>query len=425
MAADAFQASETGSASPNPYGPRQRLRLRRPRPRRGPSPEDRRLRRAGLRGRRPRRLHPHLRRRARGQDPGGAGGAVLPGAFADLTGVVDTAGERGLLSIAFPPDFQSSRLLYAYYADGDGDIHVDELRAPSGDRADPGYRRVTVEIPTSSGNHKGGTAAFGPDGYLYLAPGDGTDSGNAQSGSSLLGKVLRIAPRRGGGYAIPSSNPGASPIWARGLRNPFRLSFDRVTGDLVIGDVGASTVEEINFAPASANRGRGWNYGWPTCEGATSPAAPATPARSESARCWTSSSPTGPRSTPAWWCATRRCPRSSAASSTATPPPGGSTRPPAAAAGERRPLAGVRARGRGRDRRGRRRLRLRGVAQRRRLPLRGELHRDPLPPAPAFADGSRRGCGSGSPGASACASAAGRSATPAVARPAAWRCRAA
>jgi hypothetical protein len=194
-------------------------------------------------------------------------GAVLPGAFADLTGVVDTAGERGLLSIAFPPDFQSSRLLYAYYADADGDIHVDELRAPSGDRADPGYRRVTVEIATSSGNHKGGTAAFGPDGYLYLAPGDGTDSGNAQSGSSLLGKVLRIAPRRGGGYAIPSSNPGGSPIWARGLRNPFRLSFDRVTGDLVIGDVGASTVEEINFAPASANRGRGWNYGWPTCEG--------------------------------------------------------------------------------------------------------------------------------------------------------------
>jgi glucose/arabinose dehydrogenase len=194
-------------------------------------------------------------------------GVKLGTPFADLRSVVDTSGERGLLSIAFPPDFQSSRLVYAYYADADGDVHVDQLHAPSADRADPGYRRVTIEISTSSGNHKGGTAAFGPDGYLYLAPGDGTNGDEAQNLSSLLGKVLRIAPRRGGGYAVPSGNPYGNAVWARGLRNPFRFSFDRGTGDLVIGDVGAQTTEEIDFAPSSAGRGRGWNYGWPQCEG--------------------------------------------------------------------------------------------------------------------------------------------------------------
>jgi Glucose / Sorbosone dehydrogenase len=197
-------------------------------------------------------------------------GAVLPGAFADLTGVVDTTGEGGLLSIAFPPNFQSSRLLYAYYTDSGGDVHVDELRAASAESADPGYRRVTIELPGDPGNHKGGTAAFGPDGRLYVAPGDGTDSSNAQNLSSLLGKVLRIAPRAGGGYVVPGGNPHGNAVWARGLRNPFRFSFDRGTGDLVIGEVGASTAEEINFAPSSAGTGRGWNYGWPDCEGSCS-----------------------------------------------------------------------------------------------------------------------------------------------------------
>jgi len=197
-------------------------------------------------------------------------GVKLPGAFADLRSVVDDSGERGLLSIAFPPDFHSSRLLYAYYNDVEGDIHVDELRAASADRGDAAYRRTTIEIlHREAPNHNGGTARFGPDGMLYLAPGDGGSgqSANAQSLSSLLGKVLRINPVPGGGYRVPDGNPYGTAVWARGLRNPFRFSIDRLTGDLVIGDVGAGATEEIDFAPGSQARGRGWDYGWPACEG--------------------------------------------------------------------------------------------------------------------------------------------------------------
>jgi hypothetical protein len=204
-------------------------------------------------------------------------GATLSAPFTDLSGVLDDSGERGLLSIAFPPDFQSSRLMYAYYTDTAGDIHVDELRAASADRADSAYRRVTLEIPHPATNHNGGTAAFGPDGMLYLAPGDGTDSSNAPDTGSLLGKVLRIDPTPGGGHRIPSGNPYGNEVWSTGLRNPFRFSFDRVTGDIAIGDVGASTVEEIDFAPASLQRGRGWSYGWPTCEGSFTQGSTSTP----------------------------------------------------------------------------------------------------------------------------------------------------
>jgi hypothetical protein len=197
-------------------------------------------------------------------------GVKLPGVFADLRSIVEDSGERGLLSIAFPPDFVRSRLLYAYYNDTQGDVHVDELRAASAERADPSYRRVTIEIQhRAATNHNGGTAAFGPDGLLYVAPGDGGtgQSANAPNVSSLLGKVLRIAPTPGGGHRIPAGNPFGNEVWARGLRNPFRFSIDRLTGDLAIGDVGAGTTEEIDFAPASLGRGRGWNYGWPDCEG--------------------------------------------------------------------------------------------------------------------------------------------------------------
>ena len=207
-------------------------------------------------------------------------GVKLPGAFADLRAVVEDSGERGLLSIAFPPDFASSRLLYAYYNDSQGDVHVDELRAATAERADPSYRRVTIEIEhRAASNHNGGTAVFGPDGMLYLAPGDGGagQSANAQNLSSLLGKVLRIDPTPGGGHRTPAGNPFGNEVWSRGLRNPFRFSFDRLTGDLVIGDVGAATTEEIDFAPASLARGRGWNYGWPTCEGSYAQGSTSTP----------------------------------------------------------------------------------------------------------------------------------------------------
>ncbi len=207
-------------------------------------------------------------------------GAKLGPAFADLSSLVDDASERGLLSIAFAPDFARSRLVYAYYTDNQGDIHVDELSAPGAEGTDPSYRRVTIEIPhTAAANHNGGTAAFGPDGMLYLAPGDGGSgqSGNAQNTGSLLGKVLRIQPIPGGGYRVPAGNPFGNAVWSYGLRNPFRFSIDRATGDLVIGDVGAGATEEIDFAPASTSRGRGWNYGWDPCEGSFAQGSTSTP----------------------------------------------------------------------------------------------------------------------------------------------------
>ena len=197
--------------------------------------------------------------------------------FLDLTGAVRAGGEEGLLSIAFPSDFQQSRLFYAYFTDSTGTNRVEELRAPTGDVADPAYRRLVMQLPfTSASNHNGGQLQFGPDGRLYLAPGDGGagESANAQNLDSLLGKVLRIDPRPSGslGYTIPQDNPfvggpGRDEIWAYGLRNPFRFSFDRLTGDLMIGDVGEGTTEEIDFVPASQGAGRGVNFGWDPCEG--------------------------------------------------------------------------------------------------------------------------------------------------------------
>jgi glucose/arabinose dehydrogenase len=199
-------------------------------------------------------------------------GVTLSAPFADLRGDLTTGGERGLLSIAFPPDFARSRLLYAYFTDAQGDVRIEQLRAASADRADPSYRRTTLEIPhPGEANHNGGTARFGPDGYLWLGTGDGgggyDSTHHAQDRGALLGKILRIAPRPGGGYNVPPGNPFGNAVWSYGLRNPFRFSFDRLTGDLVIGDVGQSTTEEIDWAPAAAARGRGWNYAWPTCEG--------------------------------------------------------------------------------------------------------------------------------------------------------------
>jgi glucose/arabinose dehydrogenase len=204
--------------------------------------------------------------------------------FLDLSAAVRSpgapdngGGEEGMLSMAFPPDFQQSRLFYVYFTDTDGNNRVEELRAPTDDAADPASRRRVVLLPhPTAANHNGGQLQFGPDGLLYLAPGDGGAgmSANAQSLSSLLGKVLRIDPRGAAPdtYAIPPDNPfvgqaARGEIWAYGLRNPFRFSFDRQTGDLVLGDVGENTTEEIDFAPAGQGRGRGLNFGWNPCEG--------------------------------------------------------------------------------------------------------------------------------------------------------------
>jgi len=214
-----------------------------------------------------------------------AGGAV--DLYADLTELVTCCSEeRGLLSIALPPDFAATGGFYAAYtgktdAGGAlGDIHVDYF-VPTGaeDGAVTRTRIITIDHSFAD-NHHGGQLQFGPDGYLYISTGDGGGAGdpleNGQDLDSLLGKILRIDPDPGaeGGdpkYTIPSGNPyaagpGSDEIWASGLRNPWRFSFDRLTGDMVIGDVGQTEHEEIDFAPAPG-RGAGANYGWSCREG--------------------------------------------------------------------------------------------------------------------------------------------------------------
>jgi glucose/arabinose dehydrogenase len=205
------------------------------------------------------------------------GGSVQT--FADLSSVVRCCdGERGLLSMALPSDFPQTGLFYVDYTgqDGPGNIHVAELHA-SGDSASLATLRNVLTIGHSAAaNHNGGQLQFGPDGDLYISTGDGGtgQSANAQDLNSLLGKILRIDPRQSGSqpYTVPSTNPfvgqpGADEIWAYGLRNPWRFSFDLATGDLLIGDVGENNYEEVDYAPLSQGLHPGANYGWAACEG--------------------------------------------------------------------------------------------------------------------------------------------------------------
>jgi hypothetical protein len=195
----------------------------------------------------------------------------------DISSEVDTAGERGMLSMAFPPDYETSGLFYVYLvaANPVGELQIREYRRSAGnpDRADPAGRIVWRQDHASESNHNGGTIAFGPDGMLWLATGDGggqnDPNGNSQNLFSQLGKVLRIDPRPGdaGSYSVPPDNPHGSAVWAAGLRNPFRFSFDRGSGDMVIGDVGGAQAEEIDYVRAQAGLGRGANFGWPCKEG--------------------------------------------------------------------------------------------------------------------------------------------------------------
>jgi Glucose / Sorbosone dehydrogenase len=199
--------------------------------------------------------------------------------FLDIRNRVVHDGERGLLSVAFPPDYAKSRRLYVYYTDNRGDVVVAELKrsAKNPRRAKrKSIRRVIRIKHRLNENHNGGQVQFGPDGYLYLATGDGGSAGdpdeNAQNIDVLLGKLIRIDPRRSGGqpYTVPASNPfvgapGRDEIYAYGLRNPYRFSFDRLDGHLAIGDVGQDTWEEIDYlTPAAA---RGANFGWDAYEG--------------------------------------------------------------------------------------------------------------------------------------------------------------
>jgi glucose/arabinose dehydrogenase len=201
------------------------------------------------------------------------GDGVDPRPVLDLSGQISLGGEQGLLGLAFSPD---GRFLYVNYTDPAGDTHVTEF-AMGNRSVDLASRRDVLFVDQPFSNHNGGNLVFGPDGYLYLGLGDGGSAGdplgNAQSLGTLLGKMLRIDPRPGGGrpYRIPEDNPfvdreGARPeIWAYGLRNPWRYSFDRNTGDLWIGDVGQSAREEIDLQAAQSAGGE--NYGWDRLEG--------------------------------------------------------------------------------------------------------------------------------------------------------------
>lgn len=205
-------------------------------------------------------------------------GSLLETPFLDLTDRVGSRGnEQGLLGIAFRPDFAQSRVFFVNYTDTNGDTIVAGFLANAdGLTADKASAWQVLKIEQPYANHNGGQIKFGPDGMLYIGMGDGGSAGDpqnfAQNVTSLLGKMLRIdvsQSSRDQPYRIPAGNPnfgdGApAEIWAIGLRNPWRFSFDRLTGDMFIADVGQNKVEEINFQPA--NQG-GQNYGWKLREG--------------------------------------------------------------------------------------------------------------------------------------------------------------
>ena len=208
-------------------------------------------------------------------------GRKRPTPFLDLRDRVSCCGERGLLSMAFAPDYARSGRFYVDYTDRSGDTRVVEFRrSGSPERAVKSSARVVLAQQQPEANHNGGLVLFGPDGLLYIGLGDGGGAndqhgslGNGQSLSTLLGKILRIDPHASGGraYTIPFDNPfvgrsGArGEIYAYGLRNPWRFSFDRTTGDIAIADVGQNQAEEIDFARRGG--ARGVNYGWRVFEG--------------------------------------------------------------------------------------------------------------------------------------------------------------
>jgi glucose/arabinose dehydrogenase len=207
-------------------------------------------------------------------------GGRTVGTFLDVRDQVTAGGEQGLLGLAFAPDYATSGLFYIYFTGTDSRQHLVEYHRRGPDAADPGSARPLFVHDDPEANHNGGQLAFGPDGLLYVGTGDGGGGndqhggrGNAQNLASPLGKILRIDPRPSGGrpFTVPASNPfvdkaGARPeIYAYGLRNPWRFSFDRTRGDLIIGDVGQDGVEEIDFI----RRGKalGANFGWRAFEG--------------------------------------------------------------------------------------------------------------------------------------------------------------
>lgn len=207
-------------------------------------------------------------------------GSLLPTPFLNISAIITGGGERGLLSLAFHPDYETNRYFFVYYTNLSGDITIARYRADAlnPDIADPLSGVVLLSIPKPFANHNGGDLNFGPDGYLYFGTGDGGSGGDpnnfAQNGLSLLGKMIRIDVNNFSTppyYSIPADNPYLSDpavddhIWSLGLRNPWRWSFDRLTNDMWIADVGQGSWEEVNYRP-SGNTG-GLNYGWRCYEG--------------------------------------------------------------------------------------------------------------------------------------------------------------
>ncbi|MGH7819767.1 MAG: PQQ-dependent sugar dehydrogenase, partial [Candidatus Binatia bacterium] len=207
-----------------------------------------------------------------------SGGAVVVTPFLDISSLVGCCGERGLLSVAFPPSYGESGggRFYIDYTDLAGHTVIARYRVSGNtDLADAASAEILLTVNQPFANHNGGQIEFGPDGHLYVGMGDGGSSGdpqnNAQNKQSRLGKLLRLDVESGvSPFAIPPDNPyvgttGDDLVWALGLRNPWRFSFDRLTGDLYIGDVGQQSREEIDFQPAAATAAR--NYGWRILEG--------------------------------------------------------------------------------------------------------------------------------------------------------------
>ena len=198
-------------------------------------------------------------------------GQLLDQPFLDIVAKVSTRGnERGLLSVAFHPDYAANGQFFVNYTrqpDGATVIERYTVARDDPDRADDQSGKVILTIAQPEANHNGGQLQFGPDGYLYVGMGDGGGAGdrhgaigNAQNSQALLGKMLRIDVMNQDTYAIPASNPAGNEIWASGVRNPWRFSFDRSTGDLYMADVGQNAYEEVDFQPASSAGGE--NYGW-------------------------------------------------------------------------------------------------------------------------------------------------------------------
>ena len=204
-------------------------------------------------------------------------GSVLATPFLDVSSLISNGGEQGLLGLAFDPQYASNGRFFISYTNRDGDNVLAAYQVSTDpDRADASsVTRLTVDQPYD--NHNGGHIVFGPDGYLYMGIGDGGSggdpNGHGQDRNDLLGSILRLDVSGATGYAVPASNPlvgvagTRDELWNWGLRNPWRFSFDRSTGDLYIGDVGQGAREEIDVSTAASGGGKGTNYGWSIMEG--------------------------------------------------------------------------------------------------------------------------------------------------------------